>query len=71
MERAKRALASLPWADQGSISADVESQQVRFKVSDPKAFDENTLAEAFAKVNFRKIEVLAKPANAVEPAKKE
>lgn len=60
MGRAKRALASLPWVDQASVNASVETQEVRFTVPDPAKLDEGQLQQAFAKVNFEKTKVLSK-----------
>jgi hypothetical protein len=67
--RAKKALASLPWVDQGSVSANVGKQEVRFKLVEPKSFSEAEISEAFGAVNFRKVDVVAKPANTPQPAK--
>ena len=59
MARAKKALASLPWVDQKSIDANVETQQVKFRVPDMKQFNRTDLLEAFKKVNFLEVKVLS------------
>lgn len=60
MKRAKDALASLPWVDMGSVKADVETQQVQFRVTDEKQFDETALTEAFKKKRFANTKVVSK-----------
>ncbi|MBX9679012.1 MAG: hypothetical protein K2X38_09635 [Gemmataceae bacterium] len=67
MARAKKALASLPWVDQSSVSANVGKQEVRFKLAEPKGYSEQEISQAFAGVDFRNVDVLAKPANAAQP----
>ncbi len=62
MARAKRALASLPWVDQTSVQANVETQEVRFRVTDAKQYDTEQLQAAFAKVRFTDTKVLHSPA---------
>lgn len=53
------------------MKINVGKEEARFKVSDAKAYDEEKLVEAFARVNFKKVEVQEKPANLAGPAKKD
>lgn len=61
MNRAKEALASLPWADAKSAQADIQKKELRFGVADMAKFDEQQLKDAFKKKNFDTVEVLSKP----------
>ncbi|GEM_PF-6530166 len=61
MNRAKEALASLPWADSNNVQADIQKKELRFGVADMTKFDEQQLKDAFKKKNFETVEVLSKP----------
>jgi hypothetical protein len=52
VSRAKRAVASLPWVDQKTFSADVNTEQVKFAVPDMGKFDKTQLLDSFKKHNF-------------------
>jgi len=53
------------------VKINVGKEEARFKVADPKAYDEQKLVDAFAAVNFKKVEVTEKPANLAGTEKKE
>ena len=59
MPRARKAVASLPWVDQKSFDAKVETMQVKFRVPDMKRFDRSELLEAFKKANFPDTKVIS------------
>ena len=55
----QRALASLPWVDQGRIEIN-NDKQVRLTIKDMKEYDEKALIAAF-KTEFDGASVLKKP----------
>ena len=67
MRRARSALASLPWADEDSIQADVGTKMVSFSVPDKTQYDEEQLLAAFQRANFSDTKVMRSPAEEAEP----
>jgi hypothetical protein len=48
----RAALATLPWVESDSILADKDVMQVKFTVTDPKAYDEAAVIEAIRKKGY-------------------
>ncbi len=59
--RARKALATLPGAEQDSIQTDVNTHQVRFKVTDKSQFDMEKVRAAFKDVGFAETTLIAGP----------
>jgi hypothetical protein len=57
----REALATLPWVEQASVSADVPSRKVVFNVSDASKFDFEQLNEALKKQDFDDAELIHGP----------
>jgi hypothetical protein len=65
----REALATLPWVEQDSVSADVRSRKVVFNVTDAGQFDFGRLDEALKKQDFNDVELIHAPEKPA-PAKK-
>jgi hypothetical protein len=57
----RRALATLPWVEQGSIQTDVDRREVRFDLTDKKAFDEAAVRQALKDQRFPAVTVTTAP----------
>jgi hypothetical protein len=57
----RKALATLPWVEQGSIQTDVRTQEVRFKLKDKSAWAEADVRTALKGQNFADMSVKAMP----------
>jgi hypothetical protein len=58
----RKALATLPWVEQGSIQTDVNKTEVRFDLKDKTAFDEAAVKKALTEQGFPVVTVKAAPA---------
>lgn len=59
--RARAALATLPWVEQDSIKTDVPNHEVRFKLKDRAAWNENAIRSAFKGQAFPELTVTTMP----------
>jgi hypothetical protein len=53
----RKALATLPWVEQGSIETNVKTHEVRFNLRDMKDWNEEDVRKAFAEQRFPKLSV--------------
>ena len=57
----RKALATLPWVEQGSIVVEVSKRKVTFNVTDPRQFDLKQVDEAVKKQKFEGCELISGP----------
>lgn len=57
----RQALATLPWVEQDSIQTDVAKHEVRFKLKDKKAYNEEALKKALKAKDFSEVTVQSAP----------
>ncbi|HME90506.1 MAG TPA: hypothetical protein VKE49_03730 [Myxococcaceae bacterium] len=57
----RKALATLPWVEQASIQTDVNTREVRFNLTDKKAFDAEAVKAALKEQSFPAAEVKSAP----------
>lgn len=65
----RAALATLPWVEQGSITADVGTHLATFGVKDKSKFNMEQVKEALKEQQFPEVELIAGPETSA-PAKK-
>ena len=53
----RKALATLPWVEQGSIETNVNTREVRFNLTDKAAWDEEKVKKALNDKNFPEVRV--------------
>ena len=53
----RKALATLPWVEQGSIDTNVKTHEVRFNLKDKAAWDEEKVKKALNDKNFPEVRV--------------
>jgi hypothetical protein len=53
----RKALATLPWVEQGSIETNVKTREVRFNLTDKAAWDEEKVKKALNDKNFPEVRV--------------
>jgi hypothetical protein len=56
-----KALATLPWVEQGTIQTDVGTREVRFNLKDKKAWNEEELKAALKAQRFSEVTVKTPP----------
>lgn len=61
MPRARKALATLPWVEQDSVKTDTDKREVRFKLTDRSAWNEDAVRQAFKDQNFPEMTVKSMP----------
>jgi hypothetical protein len=57
----RKALATLPWVEQGTIQTDTNTREVRFNLTDKKAFNETEVKAALKAQSFPEVTVKAQP----------
>jgi hypothetical protein len=57
----RKALATLPWVEQGSIQTDPDKREVRFNLKDKGAFKEDQVKEALKEQGFKEMTVKDRP----------
>ena len=57
----RKALGTLPWVEQGSIQTDVDKREVRFNLTDKKAFNEAEVKNALKAQGFAEVTVKSGP----------
>jgi len=57
----RKALATLPWVEQGTIQTDVSAREVRFNVKDKNAWSEDEVKKALKDQRFPEVTVKAAP----------
>ena len=57
----RKALATLPWVEQDSVKIDVTIKEVRFKLKDKSAWNEESVRNAFKEQNFSEMTVKSMP----------
>jgi hypothetical protein len=65
----RKALETLPWVEQSSITADVGTHLVTFVVKDKSKFDMERVTEALREQHFPEVELISGPGKTA-PAKK-
>jgi hypothetical protein len=63
----RKALATLPWVEQGSIQTDVKKREVRFDLKDKKGFNEEEVRKALQGQGFKEVTVQSAPHGDKEP----
>lgn len=48
----RAALATLPWVESDTITPDKDKMQVKFAVTDPKAYDEAAIVDVLSKKGY-------------------
>jgi cytochrome c-type biogenesis protein CcmE len=57
----RKALATLPWVEQGSVQTDVGKREVRFNVNDKSAWSEDELRKSLKDQRFPEVTVKVAP----------
>ena len=57
----RAALATLPWVEQGSIQTNVDAREVRFKLKERSAWNEESVRKVLKDKNFPEMTVKALP----------
>lgn len=57
----RKALATLPWVEQGSIQTDTDNRELRFDLKDKSAFNEEEVKKALSAQGFREMSVKSSP----------
>jgi hypothetical protein len=65
----RAALATLPWVEQDSITADVATRMVTFAVKDKSKFNMEQVKEALKEQHYSEVELISGP-DTSGPAKK-
>lgn len=60
-ERVATALATLPWVESDTITADRKTRQAKFTITDKAAFDAEAIKATIGKAGYRKAQVLKGP----------
>ena len=58
----QKALATLPWVEQGTEKMDFKARELRFRLKAGAKFDEEGLKAALKDQNFNNVEVRSRPA---------
>ena len=57
----RKALATLPWVEQGTIETDIPTREVRFNLKDKSAWSEDAIKKALKDQRFPDVTVKAAP----------
>jgi hypothetical protein len=57
----RKALATLPWVEQGTVETDVSTREVRFNVKGKNAWSEEEVRKALKDQRFPEVTVKAAP----------
>ena len=57
----RKALATLPWVEQGSVKTDIRKQEVRFKITERASWNEANVRAELQKQGFDEMTVIAAP----------
>ncbi len=57
----RKALATLPWVEQGTVETDVSTREVRFNITDKAAWNEDEVKKALKDQRFSEVTVKAAP----------